>query len=89
MTRVLTFVAISVAMLMNAKGIAADTMSPAPTTKRQMAVQVVNCMKKRMSVDKATSYNAAAKVCKDQVNNIQSNNRVSVALAARDIPANP
>jgi hypothetical protein len=45
-------------------------------------------MKKRMSVNKEMSYNAAAKVCKNQVNN-QSNNPVSVAQVASDSPAKP
>jgi hypothetical protein len=41
-----------------------------------------------MSVNKDISYNAAAKVCKNQVNN-QSNNVVSVAVEASDSPAKP
>jgi hypothetical protein len=37
-------------------------------TKRQMVNQVVDCMRKRMSSDRQISYNQAAKVCRDQVN---------------------
>ncbi len=88
MMRLLTFVAMSAAMFVGARGIAADAMNQAPISKRQMAIQVVNCMKKRMSADRATSYNAAARVCKDQVNN-QSNISVSVASATHNSPASP
>jgi hypothetical protein len=88
MTRVMTMIAMGLVMLTHAPAIAADAASPATISKRQMLVLVVNCMKKRMSVNKEMSYNAAAKVCKNQVNN-QSNNSVSVAQVASDSPAKP
>ncbi len=75
-------------MLTAAQAIAGDAVSQSTIRKRQMIVQVVNCMKKRMSVNREISYNAASKVCKDQVNN-QSNNPVSVALVASSSSAKP
>jgi hypothetical protein len=88
MTRVLPMIAIGLVMFMVAPAIAADATSQATISKRQMVAQVVNCMKKRMSANKEISYNAAAKVCKNQVNN-RSNNAVSVALVASDSAAKP
>ena len=75
-------------MLTAALAIADDAVRQSTMSKRQMMAQVVNCMKKRMSVDREISYNAASKVCKDQVNN-QSNNSVSVALVASASSAKP
>jgi hypothetical protein len=37
------------------------------SAKRQFAVQVIGCMRKRMSNDKYISYNQAAKDCKQEV----------------------
>jgi hypothetical protein len=88
MTRALTIVAMGVVMLAAVQAIAADTVSQSTMGRRQIAVKVVNCMKKRMSVNKDISYSAAAKVCKNQVNN-QSNNVVPVAVKASDSPAKP
>jgi hypothetical protein len=88
MTRVLTMIAMGVVMLTGAPAIAVDAVGQSTIRKRQVTVQVVNCMKKRMSVDREISYNAASKVCKDQINN-QSNNSVSVALVASATAAKP
>jgi len=88
MTRVLTMIAMAGVMLMDAQAIAVDTIGQSTVSKRQVLVQVVNCMKKRMSVSKELSYNAAAQVCKNQVNN-QSNSVVSVAVEASDSPTKP
>jgi hypothetical protein len=87
MTRLLTMIAMGVVMLTGAQA-DANAVSQSTLKKRQTIVQVVNCMKKRMSVDREISYNAASKVCKDQVNN-QSNNSVSAALVASTSPAKP
>src|SRR5271169_6458220 len=81
MTRVLTIIATGVVMLAAAQVITADAMGQSTMAKRQTAVQVINCMKKRMFVDKEISYNADAKVCKDQVNS-RSNKSVAGALVA-------
>jgi hypothetical protein len=88
MPRMLTMIAMGVVIHMGALAIADDATAQSTVSKHQMIVQVVNCMKKRMSVDKEISYNAAAKVCKNQVNN-QSNNSESVAVVASDSPAKP
>lgn len=88
MTRVLTMIAMAFVMLTGAQAVAGDAVSQTAMRKRQMIIQVVNCMKKRMSVDREISYNAASKVCKEQVNT-QSNNSVSVALVASAPPAKP
>ena len=45
-------------------------------------------MKKRMSTNKAISYNEAAKACKDQLNK-QSDNSISGTLVASDAPGKP
>jgi hypothetical protein len=88
MTRLLTTIAMGVVTLAGAPAIAVDAVSQSTLKKRQMIAQVVNCMKKRMSADREISYNAAAKVCKDQVNN-RGSNSVSVALVASGSPTKP
>jgi hypothetical protein len=41
---------------------------PQPTmTKHEMIVKTVVCMRKRMSIDRAVSYNEAARTCKAQI----------------------
>jgi hypothetical protein len=88
MTRLLTTIAVGIVTLAGAQAIAVDAISQSTLKKRQMIVQVLNCMKKRMSADREISYNAASKVCKDQVNN-PGRNPVSVALVASASPAKP
>jgi hypothetical protein len=88
MTRVLANVTVGVVMLAGAQAIAADAVNHSTMGKRQMAVQVTNCMKKRMSANQDISYNAAAKVCKNQVNS-RRNNSMAGALVASDSPAKP
>jgi hypothetical protein len=87
MTRVLTMIVMGVLILVAAPAIAVDAIGQSTVSKRQTIVQVANCMRKRMSADRDISYNAAAKVCKNQVNN-QSNNSASVTLAS-DSAAKP
>jgi hypothetical protein len=87
MTRVLTMIVMGVLILVDAPVIAVDAIGQSTVSKRQTIVQVANCMRKRMSADKDISYNAAAKVCKNQVNN-QSNNSASATLAS-DSAAKP
>ncbi len=88
MTRILTTIALNFVLLVSAQAIAADAGVPSTITKHQMFVQMVNCMKKLMSVHKELSYNAAEKVCKVQLNG-QSNNSDTVARVASDSPAKP
>jgi len=83
MTKVWTPITVSVAILVFAQAVAVDAVGQLTLSQRQI---VINCMKKRMSVDRGISYNAAAKVCKSEVNR-PSNNPVSVAAVASDSPA--
>jgi hypothetical protein len=50
-------------LLIGAQALAADPSSPSRISRRQMA----DCMMKRMSADRALSYNDATKVCLDQL----------------------
>jgi hypothetical protein len=81
-------IAIGAVILVDARAIAVDTIGQSTADKRQVFVQVVNCMRRRMSVNRELSYNAAMKVCKSQVNN-ESHKLVSVAVEASDSPAKP
>jgi hypothetical protein len=45
----------------------ADSVPPPTMTKHQMIVKTIDCMRKRMSIDRAVSYNEAAKTCRDQI----------------------
>ena len=40
---------------------------PQPTAKQQMIAKTTACMRKRMSNDRAVSYNEAGKTCRDQL----------------------
>ena len=51
---------------------AVDSTGQSPVSKRQMIVQMVDCMKKRMSADRNRSYNEAMKTCKDQMHKDES-----------------
>jgi hypothetical protein len=62
MTRMLTSTWTGVVMFAGAQVIAANAMRQSTMGKRQMAVQVIRCVKERTSVNKDISYNAAAKV---------------------------
>jgi hypothetical protein len=62
---------------------AVDSTSQSTMSKRQMIVQMADCMKKRMSADKSRSYNEALKVCKDEMNKEQGDSP-SGALVASD-----
>jgi hypothetical protein len=81
-------VAMAIVMHMGAQALADDATGQPTVSKRVMLVQVANCMKKRMSADRVISYNAAARVCKNQVNS-QSHHSESVAVVASDSPAKP
>jgi hypothetical protein len=67
---------------------AVDSTSQPTMSKRQMIVQMVGCMRKRMSANKSRSYNEAMKACKDQINK-ESDDLPSGALVASDTPAKP
>jgi hypothetical protein len=54
---------------------------PTATAKQQMIAKTIDCMRKRMSVDKAVSYNEAAKICNAQIRK-QRDQSTPAALAA-------
>ena len=88
MNRVMPIIAITGVMFAGAQARAVDSPSQSTTSKRQMIVQIVDCMKKRMSADKSRSYNEAMKACKDQINR-ESDDLSSGALVASDARAKP
>jgi hypothetical protein len=88
MNRAVTAVALTSAIFVGTPALAADSTSQPTMSKRQMIVQIVGCMRKRMSANKSSSYNEAMKACKDQINK-QSDNLPSAALVASDAPAKP
>jgi hypothetical protein len=57
-------------------------------TKRQVIAQTIDCMRKRMSIDRAVSYNEAAKTCRDQISK-QSDKAAPGTLVASDSPTKP
>jgi hypothetical protein len=63
MNRGLMLMATTCILLIGAQALAADPSSPSRISRRQMA----DCMMKRMSADRALSYNDATKVCLDQL----------------------
>jgi hypothetical protein len=42
-------------------------------SKHEMIAKTVGCMRKRMSIDRAVSYNEAAKMCKAQISKQRDN----------------
>lgn len=83
-----TLISLAGLIFIAAQARAVDSTSQPTMSKRQMIVQMVGCMKKRMSANKSSSYNEAMKACKDQINK-QSDNLPSGALVASDAPAKP
>jgi hypothetical protein len=67
MNRVLIAVVMLSALLAGKQSSATDWKNQSAATKRQAALMVVDCMRKRMSRDRLISYNEAAKVCKQEV----------------------
>ena len=88
MNRVVPIIALTSVMFVGAQAHAVDSMSQSTMSKRQMIVQIVGCMKKRMAANKSSSYNEAMKACKDQINK-ESDSLTSGALVASDTPAKP
>ena len=88
MNRVLTMIAVTSVIFAGEQAFAVDSISQPTIGKRHSILQIVGCMKKRMSANKTISYNEAAKACKDQTNK-PSDNSPSGALVASDTPAKP
>jgi len=85
MNRVVPIIALTGVIFVAAQAQAIDSTSQSTTSKRQMIVQMVDCMKKRMSADKSRSYNEAMKTCKDQMK--ESDDLSPGALVASDTSA--
>lgn len=84
--RVVTVIALSGVIFVGTPALAADSMRQSTMSKRQMYAQIVDCMKRRMSANKNSSYKEAMKACKDQINKA-SGNLPSDAFVASDTPA--
>jgi hypothetical protein len=83
MNRIMMVIALSGAIVIGTRALAADSTGQPAMSKRQLLAQVVECMKKRMSANKNSSYNEAMKACKEQINK-ESDNLSSGALVASD-----
>jgi hypothetical protein len=83
MNRMFTVVALTGVIFVGARALAADSANQPTMSKRQLIAQVVGCMKKQMSASNSISYNAAMKVCKEQMSR-QSDNSTSRTLVASD-----
>jgi hypothetical protein len=88
MNRIVTVIVFIGVIVLGRQALAVDDAGQSKMSKRQMIAQVVNCMKKRMSADRNTSYNEAMKACKDQVNR-ENETLPAGALVASDHPAKP
>jgi hypothetical protein len=86
MNRVVTVIALSGVICLGPRAFAVDSISPSTMSKRQMLTQIVDCMKKRMSANKNSSYNEAMKACKDQIKK-ETDTLPSGTLVASDAPA--
>jgi hypothetical protein len=88
MNRVVQVIVLTGVMFVGTRAHAVDSTNQSALSRRQMIVQMVDCMKKRMSADKSRSYNEAMKACKDQMNK-ESGDVPSGALVASDTSAKP
>jgi Tfp pilus assembly protein PilV len=85
MNRLLTVVATTGAMVMQAHAV--DSTDQSTMSKQQMFAQIVDCMKKRKSANKDSSYREAFKACKNQLN--KGGDTESGALVASDPQVKP
>ena len=83
MNRVPVVIAMLGALFAGMQSSAVDFRNHPLSVKRQAASMVIGCMKKRMSTDRSISYNAAARVCKEEVAR-QFDNPPARALVAAD-----
>jgi hypothetical protein len=67
----------------------ADSVRVPTMSKHQMIVKTVGCMRKRMSMDRAVSYNEAARTCKAQVNKLSDDSPPGVQPPAFASTTNP
>lgn len=88
MNRVVTIMALAGATLVGTQALASDFTDQPTVSKRQMIAQMVDCMRKRMSANKSSSYNEAKKTCKDQGKK-DSGTLPAGAMVASDTAAKP
>jgi hypothetical protein len=86
--RLLNLVVATGAMFVGTQALAVDSTNQPTVSKRQMIVQVADCMRKQMSSSKTVSYNQSMKACRDKINE-RMENSVSGALVASATPAKP
>jgi hypothetical protein len=67
MNRLLALTVITGAMFSAQQALADELVNPPALSKRQMISLMIDCMKKRMSADRAISYHDAAKACKEDI----------------------
>ena len=87
MKHLVTAIALTGTIFVATQALAVDSTSPPTMSKHQMILLTVGCMRKRMSADRSSSYNAAMKACKDQIG--KESNVPQGTLVASDTPANP
>ncbi len=80
-----TVIVITGAIFVGQQSLAGDLVTPPGMSKRQMISLVLDCMKKRMSADRAISYHDAAKACKEDIK--RDDNPSSSTLVASDSQA--
>ena len=66
--------ALAVSWVVSLPAAAGDYKGPVPTR------QIVHCMVERMMADRSESYNAAIKVCKDQIESVQRDGTHETAM---------
>jgi len=88
MNRTVTVIAIAGLLSIAAQALAVDTTATGqpPLSRRQMASQIIGCMKKRMAASRSISYYEAAKLCKEQ---LKQSDGTAGPLVAADAPAKP
>jgi hypothetical protein len=83
MNRIVSVIALSGMIFASTRALAGDPPNQSPMSKRQMLVQVVGCMKKRMAANRNSSYNEAMKACKEQIRK-ENDNLPGGTLVASD-----
>jgi hypothetical protein len=88
MNRLVAIIALAGMIFVGTRALGDESANQSRMSKRHTVVQMVDCMKKRMSHDRGTSFNEARKTCKDQVAK-QSDSASSGALVASATPPKP
>jgi hypothetical protein len=86
MNRLVAVIALTGVMFAGMRAFGDESASQSRMSKRHTIVQVVDCMKKRMSHDKGTSYNEARKTCEDQFAKQSANTSSGTLVASATSP---